>query len=76
MKKLYDETYQVQCPHCGFRMRVETNILINCPRGMFLLDVGQSLDNIRQILRKYGIVNTKGEVINARPKASPPTGYI
>jgi hypothetical protein len=76
MKKLYDETYQVQCPHCGFKMRVESKILVNCPRGMFMLDVGQNLDNIRHILRKYGIVNEKGEVINSRPKPSPLTGYI
>jgi hypothetical protein len=57
-------------------MRVESKILINCPRGMFLLDVGQNLDTIRYILRQYGIVIEQGEVINTRPKSSPLTGYI
>jgi DNA-directed RNA polymerase subunit RPC12/RpoP len=76
VKKLYDEPDQVQCPHCGFRMRVEAKILINCPKGMFLLDVGHNLDNIRHILHRFGIVNEKGEVVNVRPKPSSPTGYI
>jgi hypothetical protein len=76
VKKIYDSPSQVQCPHCGFKMRVETKILINCPKGMFMLDVGQNLGNIRHILRQYGIVNEKGDVINTRPKPSPMTGYI
>ncbi|TFF91286.1 hypothetical protein EU545_04685 [Candidatus Thorarchaeota archaeon] len=68
--EIYEEGVAVQCPECGTPISVAGKILINGPRGMFFLDIGQSVDGIRAVLVNNGVVDTDGNPITSRPQAT------
>lgn len=76
VQEIYDKVWTIKCEKCNLEIRVRGTILINCPRGMFYLDLGQELEDIRQIFTNYGIVNQTGEVVNLRANEPPSDAYL
>ncbi|TFG07139.1 hypothetical protein EU538_09170 [Candidatus Thorarchaeota archaeon] len=64
---LYENGLAVQCPECELPIRVAGKILINGPKGMFFLDIGQSVERIRAMLVNHEVVDTEGNTITDRP---------
>ena len=64
IQEIYDEGYHAKCVHCSTKLPIVGEILINAPRGMFMLNTGLRTENIRSILKQTGIVNDRGKVID------------
>ena len=37
VQKILDDKYYYECPNCTKQIHLVTEILINCPKGMFLI---------------------------------------
>ena len=69
IQEIYDEGYYAKCAHCSTKMPIVGNILINAPRGMFMLDTGLRNEIIRTILKQAGIVDEKGQVLDIKAQS-------
>ena len=64
IQEIYDAGYNAECLHCGKKLPIIGNILINAPGGMFFLNTGMELKDVREILRQSGLIDDEGQVLN------------
>ena len=62
IQQIYDRGYKALCPECGHLIPLAGSILINAPMGMFMLDLGQELSLIREILENVHLMDENGKV--------------
>ncbi|MHA1952227.1 MAG: hypothetical protein ACW987_20510 [Candidatus Thorarchaeota archaeon] len=67
IKDFYDTGCHVVCPNCNRSIPVHYQVLINCPRGMFLLNTARNLYDLRYALYDWGVVDFDGAVVNLEP---------
>lgn len=64
IQEIHDIGYTVQCPKCQERVPIETEVLINAPIGMFLLNTGLNLPEIRRTLDQAGLIGEDGRIMD------------
>lgn len=64
--KIFESGTGISCPACPVKIRVEGSILINHPRGMFLLSLGQAHEVLKQTLIDQGVISEDGVVMIER----------
>ncbi|MFX0108697.1 MAG: hypothetical protein ACFE7R_10455 [Candidatus Hodarchaeota archaeon] len=64
IQELYDKGYGIDCLNCGFRVPIRTQVVINAPSRMFLLDAGLPQKKIKEILEDVGLIDDNGKVLN------------
>lgn len=60
---LNKELFTFECSKCKKSVLLQTQILINSPKGIFRVDTGSDQDSLLSILREYEIVDDENNVI-------------
>ena len=69
--KMYEYGTELRCPGCPVKIHVEGKMLINHPRGMFLLNLGSSHEVVKQTLIDQGVISEEGVVMTERLSHTP-----
>ena len=62
-KLLNKELYNFECPKCKKEVLLQTQILINSPKGIFRIDTGSDRDSLISIFRENEIIDDEDNVI-------------
>ena len=65
VEKILNDEFFYECPNCGELVHLDADILINCRKGIFSINTGQSRQKKWDIFLKNGVINEKGEVLSA-----------
>ena len=63
VQQIYEKGTLIECPECDAAIHVQYNLLVNCRSGMFYLNTGQDIFNIRYQLYLWGVVDLEGNII-------------
>ncbi len=63
----YNNGCQAECPKCKAFIPVHYDVLINCRRGMFILNTASKLYDLRYTFYDWGIIDFEGKVVNLGP---------
>ncbi len=62
IQQIYDRGYNAWCPRCRHLIPLAGSILIKAPTGVFMIDLGQGLESIREILEAAHLIHENGQV--------------
>lgn len=71
IKKILKNGYYFICGHCKAKTFLIQDILVNTRRGMFYLNTGLSMEEKKQLLKKYGVINEQGEILDQPTEVDP-----
>lgn len=64
IERLLEESINVvQCPACGEIILLDVPVLINSPNGVFWMNLSETLETKRMMLREYGIIDDNDRIV-------------
>ncbi|MHA1106692.1 MAG: CpXC domain-containing protein [Promethearchaeota archaeon] len=64
ISRLLDGTLNTsKCKHCGIKIRLSSDVLVNSPNGMFYLNPTDDLEYKKKQFKTYGMITEKGVLL-------------
>ncbi len=71
IEKIVEDDYYFVCPHCKERHFLSANMLISCPKGMFMLNLGDDYETKMEKLQEHGVIDVTRRIIKATSTDKP-----
>ncbi|MHA1125567.1 MAG: CpXC domain-containing protein [Candidatus Heimdallarchaeota archaeon] len=71
IERIVEDDYYFVCPHCKERHFLSAQMLISCPKGMFILDLGEDYETKIDKLHEYEVIDVNRKVIKTPSKVKP-----
>lgn len=68
IERIVEDDYYFICDHCNERHFLSAHMLISCPKGMFILDLGDDYETKMDKLLEYGVIDVNRKVIRKAPE--------
>ena len=68
IERIVEDDYYFVCDYCKERHFLSAKMLISCPKGMFILDLGEDYETKMDKLHEYSVIDINRKVIRTTPK--------